>query len=143
MGHIRDSIRIIMIITKQPANKTNTKLLTQELKAIQADIEVFVEKPINWSSFLYKESPCPDYITPPDDLDAPWTSPFIVKIENGDEANRADFETAIEAHDPQFTEQEERINAINQQRAQELLDALLTLPDQYLAQIKARFDALP
>jgi len=32
-----------MIITKQPANKTNTKLLTQELKAIQADIEVFVE----------------------------------------------------------------------------------------------------
>ena len=132
-----------MIITKQPANKTNTKLLTQELKAIQADIEVFVEKPINWSSFLYKESPCPDYITPPDDLDAPWTSPFIVKIENGDEANRADFETAIEAHDPQFTEQEERINAINQQRAQELLDALLTLPDQYLAQIKARFDALP
>jgi len=132
-----------MIITKQPANKTNTKLLTQELKAIQADIEVLIEKPINWSSFLYKESPCPDYITPPNDLDAPWTSPFIVKIENGDEANRADFETAIEAHDPAMTDEEERTQALNQKRAQELLEALMLLPDDYLAQIKARFDALP
>ena len=133
-----------MIINIQPTNKINERLLRQELEAIQADAKIQMNQSMNWNKFPYRDGlPCPDHITPPDDIDAPWTSPFWIEIANGDEANRAAFEAVIEAHDPQFTEQEERINAMNQQRAQELLDALLTLPDQYLAQIKARFDALP
>jgi len=133
-----------MIINIQPTNKINERLLCQELEAIQADAKIQINQSMNWNRFPYRDGlTCPDHITPPDDLDAPWTSPFYIEIANGDEANRADFETAIEAHDPQFTEQEERINAINQQRAQELLEALMLLPDDYLAQIKARFDALP
>jgi hypothetical protein len=133
-----------MKILTQPRNKLNETALILELQAVQADAKVIIHPVTNWNRFPYRDNlKCPDHITPPDDIDAAWTSPFYIEIANGDEANRADFETAIEAHDPQFTEQEERINAINQQRAQELLDALLTLPDQYLAQIKARFDALP
>ena len=133
-----------MIINIQPTNKINERLLCQELEAIQADAKIQINQSMNWNRFPYRDGlTCPDHITPPDDLDAPWTSPFYIEIANGDEADRAAFEAVIEAHDPQFTEQEERANAVNQRRAQELLDALLTLPDQYLAQIKARFDALP
>jgi hypothetical protein len=133
-----------MIIKTQPFNKINERLLRQELEAIQANAKIDIAQCTNWNRFPYRDNlKCPDHITPPDDIDAPWTSPFWIEIANGDEANRAAFEAAIQAHDPAMTEQEERINAMNQQRAQELLDALLTLPDQYLAQIKARFDALP
>ena len=133
-----------MIINIKPNNKLNERLLRQELEAIQPDAKIHVHESTNWNRFPYRDNlKCPDHIKPPDDLDAPWTSPFYIEITNGEEDNKAAFEAAIAAHDPQFTEQEERINAMNQQRAQELLDALLTLPDQYLAQIKARFDALP
>ena len=133
-----------MIINIQPTNKINERLLRQELEAIQADAKIQMNQSMNWNRFPYRDNlKCPDHITPPDDIDAPWTSPFWIEITNGAEENRAAFEAAIQAHDPAMTEQEERINAMNQQRAQELLDALLTLPDQYLAQIKARFDALP
>ena len=133
-----------MKIFIRPTNKTNERLLRQELEAIQADAKIQINQSMNWNRFPYRDGlKCPDHITPPDDLDATWTSPFWIEIANGDEADKAAFEAVIEAHDPQFTEQEERTNAVNQRRAQELLDALLTLPDQYLAQIKARFDALP
>jgi|DEB0MinimDraft_10_1074344.scaffolds.fasta_scaffold19884_5 hypothetical protein len=133
-----------MKILTQPTNKLNETALILELQAVQADAKVIIHRVANWNRFPYRDNlKCPDHITPPDDLDAPWTSPFYIEIANGDEADRAAFEAVIEAHDPQFTEQEERANAVNQRRAQELLDALLTLPDQYLAQIKARFDALP
>ena len=133
-----------MKILTQPRNKLNETALILELQAVQADAKVIIHRVANWNRFPYRDNlKCPDHITPPDDLDAPWTSPFYIEIANGDEADRAAFEAVIEAHDPQFTEQEERANAVNQRRAQELLDALLTLPDQYLAQIKARFDALP
>ena len=133
-----------MIINIQPTNKINERLLCQELEAIQADAKIQINQSMNWNRFPYRDGlKCPDHITPPDDLDATWTSPFYIEITNGEEDNKAAFEAAIQAHDPQFTEQEERANAVNQRRAQELLDALLTLPDQYLAQIKARFDALP
>ena len=134
----------MMKISKQPRNKLNERALILELQAVQPDAKIDVHESTNWNRFPYRDNlKCPDHITPPDDIDAPWTSPFYVEIRNGDEANLAAFEAVIEAHNPQFTDQEERINAMNQQRAQELLDALLTLPDQYLAQIKARFDALP
>jgi len=133
-----------MKILTQPKNKLNETALILELQAVQADAKVIIHRVTNWNQFPYRDNlKCPDHITPPDDLDAPWTSPFYIEIANGDEADRAAFEAAIQAHDPQFTDQEERANAVNQRRAQELLDALLTLPDQYLAQIKARFDALP
>lgn len=133
-----------MIIFKQPTNKLNQKSLILELQTVQADADIDVHLSMNWNQFPYRDNlKCPDHITPPDDIDAPWTSPFHVEIKNGDEANRAAFEAVIEAHNPQFTDQEERANAINQQRAQELLAALMTLPDEYLSQIKARFDALP
>ena len=133
-----------MIINIQPTNKINERLLCQELEAIQADAKIQINQSMNWNRFPYRDGlTCPDHITPPDDLDAPWTSPFYIEIANGEEDNKAAFEAAIAAHDPQFTEQEERINAMNQQRAQELLEALMLLPDDYLAQIKARFDALP
>jgi len=133
-----------MKISKQPRNKLNETALILELQAVQPNAKVIIYRATNWNRFPYRDNlKCPDHITPPDDIDAPWTSPFWIEIANGDEANRAAFEAVIEAHDPQLTDQEERINAINQQRAQELLEALLTLPDQYLAQIKARFDALP
>ena len=133
-----------MKILTQPTNKVNARTLILELQAVQADARVIIHRVTNWNQFPYRDNlPVPDHITPPDDIDAPWTSPFHVEITNGDEANRAAFEAVIEAHDPQFTDQEERTNAINQQRAQELLAALLTLPDEYLSQIKARFDALP
>ena len=133
-----------MKLFKQPTNKLNQKALILELQAVQADANIDVHPSMNWNRFPYRDNlPVPDHITVPDDIEAPWTSPFYVEIKNGDEANRAAFEAVIEAHDPQFTDQEERANAINQQRAQELLAALMTLPDEYLSQIKARFDALP
>ena len=133
-----------MIINIKPFNKINERLLRQELEAIQADAKIIIHRIANWNRFPYRDNlKCPDHITPPDDIDAPWTSPFWIEIPNGEEDNRAAFEAAISAHDPAMTEQEERQQAANQQRAQELLNALLTLPDQYLAQIKARFDALP
>jgi len=133
-----------MIINIQPTNKINERLLCQELEAIQADAKIQINQSMNWNRFPYRDGlTCPDHITPPDDLDATWTSPFWIEIANGDEANRAAFEAAIAAHDPAMTDQEERLQAANQQRAQELLEALMLLPDDYLAQIKARFDALP
>ena len=112
--------------------------------AVQTDITVSISVQSNWNRFPYRDGiAVPDHITVPNNPDAPWRSPFVIDIENGDEANRAAFEAVIEAHDPEHTDQEERANAINQQRAQELLEALMLLPDEYLAQIKARFDALP
>ena len=133
-----------MIINIKPNNKLNERLLRQELEAIQPDAKIHVHESTNWNRFPYRDNlKCPDHITPPDDLDATWTSPFWIEIANGDEANRAAFEAAIAAHDPAMTDQEERLQAANQQRAQELLEALMLLPDDYLAQIKARFDALP
>jgi len=132
-----------MIITIKPSNKLNVKQLTQQLLAVQADVRVSVNESINWASFPYTDNNCPSYITPPADTNAPWTSPFVIEIQNGDEANRAAFEAVVAAHDPEMTDQEEAQNAQNQKRAQELLEALMTLPDEYLAQIKARFDALP
>ena len=133
-----------MIIKIKPNNKINERLLRQELEAIQADAKIQINQSMNWNRFPYRDGlTCPNHITPPDDIDAPWISPFWIEIANGDEANRAAFEAAIAAHDPAMTDQEERQQAANQQRAQELLEALMLLPDQYLAQIKARFDALP
>ena len=133
-----------MIINIQPTNKINERLLCQELEAIQADAKIQINQSMNWNRFPYRDGlTCPDHITPPDDLDAPWTSPFYIEIANGEEDNKAAFEAAIAAHDPAMTDQEERLQAANQQRAQELLEALMLLPDDYLAQIKARFDALP
>jgi len=133
-----------MIINTKPTNKINERLLRQELEAIQADAKIQINQSMNWNRFPYRDGlPCPDHITPPDDIDAPWTSPFYIEITNGEEDNKAAFEAAITAHDPAMTDQEERLQAANQQRAQELLEALMLLPDDYLAQIKARFDALP
>jgi len=132
-----------MIITIKPSNKLNVKQLTQQLLAVQADVRVSVNESINWASFPYTEQTCPSYVTPPTDTSAPWTSPLVIDIANGDEANRAAFEAVVKAHDPEMTDREEAQNAQNQKRAQELLEALMTLPDEYLAQIKARFDALP
>ena len=132
-----------MIITVKPNNKLNTKELTQELLQVQAGVQVFISEAINWASFPYTEKTCPDYVTPPADTSAPWTSPLVIDIANGDEANRAAFEAVVSAHDPEMTDREEAQNAQNQKRAQELLEALMTLPNEYLAQIKARFDALP
>ena len=133
-----------MKLFKQPTNKLNQVALIKELQAVQADADIDVNLSLNWNQFPYRDNlPVPDHITPPDDIDAPWTSPFYVEIKNGDEANLAAFEAVIEAHDPQYTDDEQRTNDANQRRAQELLAALLTLPDEYLSQIKARFDALP
>lgn len=133
-----------MIINIKPFNKINERLLRQELEAIQADAKIQINQSMNWNRFPYRDNlPCPDHITPPDDIDAPWTSPFYIEITNGEEDNREAFEAAIAAHDPAMTDQEERLQAANQQRAQELLEALMLLPDDYLAQIKAKFDALP
>ena len=133
-----------MIINTKPTNKINERLLCQELEAIQADAKIQINQSMNWNRFPYRDGlKCPDHITPPDDLDAPWTSPFYIEIANGDEADKAAFEAAVAAHDPAMTDQEERLQAANQQRAQELLEALMLLPDDYLAQIKAKFDALP
>ena len=133
-----------MKIFIRPTNKTNERLLRQELEAIQADAKIQINQSMNWNRFPYRDGlTCPDHITPPDDLDAPWTSPFYIEIANGEEDNKAAFEAAIAAHDPAMTDSEERVQAANQKRAQELLEALMLLPDDYLAQIKARFDALP
>jgi len=133
-----------MIIDTKPTNKTNERLLRQELKAIQADAKIIINQSMNWNRFPYRDNlPCPDHITPPQNLDASWTSPFYIEIANGNEADKAAFEAAVAAHDPAMTDSEERVQAANQQRAQELLEALMLLPDDYLAQIKARFDALP
>jgi len=133
-----------MIINIQPTNKINERLLRQELEAIQADAKIQINQSMNWNRFPYRDNlPCPNHITPPDDIDAAWTSPFWIEIRNGEEDNKAAFEAAVAAHDPAMTDQEERLQAANQQRAQELLEALMLLPDDYLAQIKAKFDALP
>ena len=133
-----------MIINTKPNNKINERLLRQELLAIQADAKIQINQSMNWNRFPYRdELPCPEHITPPDDIDAPWTSPFWIEIANGVDDNREAFEAAIQAHDPAMTDQEERMQAANQQRAKELLEALLLLPEEYLQQIKARFDALP
>ena len=133
-----------MIINTKPTNKINERLLRQELEAIQADAKIQINESMNWNRFPYRDGlKCPDHITPPDDIDAPWTSPFYIEITNGEEDNKAAFEAAIAAHNPAMTDQEERLQAANQQRAQELLEALMLLPDDYLAQIKAKFDALP
>ena len=133
-----------MILNTIPNNKINERLLRQELEAIQADAKIQINQSMNWNRFPYRDGlTCPDHITPPDDIDAPWTSPFYIEITNGEEDNKAAFEAAIAAHDPAMTDQEERVQAANQKRAQELLEALMLLPDDYLAQIKARFDALP
>ena len=133
-----------MIINTKPTNKINERLLRQELEAIQADAKIQINESMNWNRFPYRDGlTCPDHITPPDDIDAPWTSPFYIEITNGEEDNKAAFEAVVAAHDPAMTDQEERLQAANQQRAQELLEALLLLPDDYLAQIKAKFDALP
>jgi len=133
-----------MIINTKPTNKINERLLRQELEAIQADAKIQINESMNWNRFPYRDGlKCPDHITPPDDIDAPWTSPFWIYITNGEEDNKAAFETVVAAHDPAMTDQEERVQAANQKRAQELLEALMLLPDDYLAQIKARFDALP
>ena len=133
-----------MIINIKPTNKINERLLRQELQAIQADANINIAQSMNWNRFPYRDGlPCPDHITPPDDIDAPWTSPFYIEITNGEEENKAAFEAAITAHDPAMTDSEERVQAANQKRAQELLEALMLLPDDYLAQIKAKFDALP
>jgi len=133
-----------MILNIKPFNKINERLLRQELEAIQADAKIQINQSMNWNRFPYCDGlTCPDHITPPDDIDAPWTSPFWIEITNGEEDNKAAFEAAITAHDPAMTDQEERLQAANQQRAQELLEALLMLPDEYLIQIKAKFDALP
>ena len=133
-----------MIIDIKPNNKINERLLRQELEAIQTDAKINIAQNTNWHRFPYRDGlKCPDHITPPDDIDAPWISPFYIEITNGEEDNRAAFEAAITAHDPAMTDSEERLQAANQQRAQELLEALMLLPDEYLWQIKARFDALP
>ena len=132
-----------MIITTKLNNKINIRQLTEELAAVQPNASVLINKQMNWASFPYTDTNCPSYITPPADTSAPWTSPFVIEIQNGDEANRAAFEAVVAAHDPEMTDQEEAQNAQNQKRAQELLEALMTLPNEYLAQIKARFDALP
>ena len=133
-----------MIINTKPFNKLNERLLRQELEAIQADAKIQINQSMNWNRFPYRDGlTCPEHITPPDNLDAPWRSPFWIEIRNGEEDNRVAFEAAIAAHDPAMTDQEERLQAANQKRAQELLEALMLLPDDYLAQIKARFDALP
>jgi len=133
-----------MIIKNSPLNKINERLLRLELEAIQADAKIQINQSMNWNRFPYRDClTCPDHITPPDDIDAPWTSPFWVDITNGEEDNRAAFEAAIQAHNPAMTDDEERAQAANQRRAQELLEALLLLPEEYLQQIKARFDALP
>jgi len=133
-----------MIINIQPTNKINERLLRQELQAIQADAKIQINQSMNWNRFPYRDNlPCPDHITPPQNLDAAWTSPFWIEIRNSEEDNKAAFEAAIAAHDPAMTDSEERRQALNQKRAQELLEALMLLPDDYLAQIKARFDALP
>jgi hypothetical protein len=133
-----------MIINLKPYNKINERLLRQELEAIQANAKIQINQSMNWNRFPYRDGlPCPDHITPPDDIDAPWRSPFWIEIRNGEEDNKAAFEAAIAAHDPAMTDSEERLQAANQQRAQELLEALMLLPDEYLSQIKARFDALP
>jgi len=133
-----------MIINTKPFNKLNERLLRQELEAIQADAKIQINQSMNWNRFPYRDGlTCPEHITPPDNLDAPWRSPFWIEIRNGEEDNRVAFEAAIAAHDPAMTDQEERLQAANQQRAQELLEALMLLPDEYLSQIKARFDLLP
>jgi hypothetical protein len=132
-----------MIITVKPSNKLNTKELTQELLQVQAGVQVFISEAINWASFPYNKQTCPDYVTPPADTTAPWTSPFVIEIQGGDEANRAAFEATVKAHNPAMSNREATQAAVNQKRAQELLEALMTLPDEYLSQIKARFDALP
>lgn len=133
-----------MIINIQPTNKINERLLRQELQAIQADAKIQINQSMNWNRFPYRDGlPCPDHITPPQNLDASWTSPFWIEIRNGEEDNKAAFESTIAAHDPAMTDEEERTQALNQKRAQELLEALMLLPDDYLAQIKAKFDALP
>jgi len=133
-----------MIIKNSPLNKINERLLRLELEAIQADAKIQINQSMNWNRFPYRDGlTCPDHITPPYDIDAPWTSPFWVDITNGEEDNRAAFEAAIQAHNPAMTDDEERAQAANQRRAQELLEALLLLPEEYLQQIKARFDALP
>jgi hypothetical protein len=133
-----------MKILTQPRNKLNETALILELQAVQADAKVIIHPVTNWNRFPYRDNlKCPDHITPPDDIDAAWTSPFWIEIRNGEEDNKAAFEAAVAAHDPAMTDQEERLQAANQQRAQELLEALMLLPDDYLAQIKAKFDALP
>jgi len=133
-----------MIIKNSPLNKINERLLRLELEAIQADAKIQINQSMNWNRFPYRDGlKCPDHITPPDDIEAPWTSPFWIEITNGEEDNRAAFEAAIQAHNPAMTDDEERAQAANQRRAQELLEALLLLPEEYLQQIKARFDALP
>jgi len=133
-----------MIIETQPSNKLNERLLRQSLLEIQPDANIEINPSTNWNRFPYREDlECPSHITVPDDIDAPWTSPFWVKITNGEEANRIAFAQAVLTHNPAMTDAEERAQAANQKRAQELLEALLLLPEEYLQQIKARFDALP
>lgn len=133
-----------MIIIAKPFNKINQRLLSQELTVVQVDADIQINRSMNWNRFPYRDGLiCPDHITPPDDIDAPWTSPFWIEITNGEEDNRAAFEAVVAAHNPAMTDDEERAQAANQQRAQELLEALLLLPEEYLQQIKARFDALP
>jgi len=123
--------------------KINTRLLVQAMQQTQANVTINITKPINWQKFPYMPETCPSYITPPADTSVPWTSPFVVEIIDGDESNRAKFEQVIASHDPEYTDAEERQQLVTQKRAKELLEALLTLPDEYLAQIKAKFDALP
>lgn len=132
-----------MIINTKPIGKLNVNQLSKELLSIQENARIIISEQTNWASFPYTAQTCPNYITPPADTSLPWTSPFVVEIINGDESNRAKFEQVIANHDPEYTDAEERHQLINQKRAQELLEALLTLPDEYLSQIKAKFDALP
>ena len=127
---------------KQPA-KLNKKQLIQEIVSVQSGVVVKVTEHVKWEKFPYSAETKPHHVELPNDLNVAWTSPFVVEIVNGEESNRAKFEQVITNHDPEFTDAEERQQLVTQKRAQELLEALLTLPDEYLSQIKAKFDALP
>lgn len=132
-----------MKIFKQPTNKLNQKAMILEMQAVQADADIDIHLSLNWNQFPYRDNLLvPDYVTPPDDIDAPWTSPFYVEIKNGDEANRAAFEAVIEAHDPAMTDIEEQHLLQQQEQAKQLVAALMALPDEQLIPIKQRFDNL-
>jgi len=124
--------------------KINKRLLTEELALVQPNLELSFIDQVSWMNFPYPIDKYPEYILGvPEDISAPYVQPAVVQIENGLPENEGAFWAVVRAHAPDLsTEVEEQLFSL-QQRATQLVNALMLLPDSELQKIKKRFDDLP
>jgi len=124
--------------------KINKRLLTEELALVQPNLELSFIDQVSWMNFPYPIDKYPEYILGvPEDISAPYVQPAVVQIQNGLPENEGAFWAVVRAHAPDLsTEVEEQLFSL-QQRATQLVNALMLLPDSELQKIKKRFDDLP